>query len=537
MINLLGSLGLFLLGMWLMTEGLKLAGGHVLEHLLGQWTSSRVRGLATGVGITALVQSSSAVTVATIGFVNAGLLSFYQALWVVFGSNVGTTFTAWIITLFGFSFDINTLAYPLVGMGALLHIFALKERGRALGLALAGFGLLFMGIGALKENFLVYSQSLDIENVLHQTGSPVLSAFVIGLTLTTLTQSSSAAIAIILTAVATKVVGIEAAAAAVIGANIGTTSTAIFAAIGATANAKRLALAHVVFNGLTAAVALIFLPVFWWLVTWLSAASGLGQSPTVLLAVFHTSFNVLGLLLIWPLESRLTRWLLSLYVAKSYYTQSHHLDANVATIPDLAIRAVSLELEAIYHSTKGLLKDSASNSTIRSIEHIQTQIQQVNTFIGSALKSNLTEAHSQLFAAGLSASHYLNYACLALTEIHNQHVLITRNGQTEPPLLRQWQERVQAWLMLDVGTHKDVEVHSDETLNAQYKQLKEHLIRSATTGEYQITVADAALTQASFTRRFAEQLIQAYNALKTLQQSLVINQPGQNIEPTSVNNG
>src|SRR5690606_31198883 len=151
--NLIGSLGLFLLGMWLMTEGLKLAGGKALEHVLGTWTSSRRRGLATGISITALVQSSSAVTVATIGFVNAGLMSFSQALWVVFGSNVGTTLTAWIITFFGFSLNIDAYTFPLIGIGAALHIFSPYQRGKALGMALAGFGLLFMGIGSLQENF------------------------------------------------------------------------------------------------------------------------------------------------------------------------------------------------------------------------------------------------------------------------------------------------------------------------------------------------------------------------------------------------
>ena len=121
--SLMGSLGLFLLGMWLMTEGLKLAGGRALETLLGQWTSSRLRGLATGVLITALVQSSSAVTVATLGFVNAGLMTFQRALWVVFGSNVGTTATAWLVTFFGFSMKIDALTFPLIGVGAALRTF------------------------------------------------------------------------------------------------------------------------------------------------------------------------------------------------------------------------------------------------------------------------------------------------------------------------------------------------------------------------------------------------------------------------------
>jgi len=137
----LGGIGLFLLGMWLITEGLRLAAGPSLENLLASWTSSKRRGLLAGTFLTAVVQSSSVVTVAVIGFVNAGLISFQRAVWVIFGSNLGTTLTAWLVALIGFKLKIDAFALPIIGLGALMRIFSPSDRYRSFGMALAGFGM------------------------------------------------------------------------------------------------------------------------------------------------------------------------------------------------------------------------------------------------------------------------------------------------------------------------------------------------------------------------------------------------------------
>ncbi|WP_373054666.1 Na/Pi symporter, partial [Thioalkalivibrio sp.] len=158
----LGGLGLFLLGMTLLTDGLKTAGGKALQHILGVWTRTRPRALASGMGVTALVQSSSAVTVATIGFANAGLLTLGQSVWVIFGSNVGTTMTGWLVALIGFNIRIEAFALPAIGIGALLYLFMKAARPRYLGLALAGFGLLFFGIDVLRETFEGLSATFDL---------------------------------------------------------------------------------------------------------------------------------------------------------------------------------------------------------------------------------------------------------------------------------------------------------------------------------------------------------------------------------------
>ncbi len=161
----LGGIGLFLLGMRLMTEGLKVTAGAMLREILARWTSTRFRGLCSGILITGIVQSSSAVTVAAIGFVNAGVLTLGQAMWVIFGSNVGTTMTGWIVAIVGFDIKIEAFAMPLLGIGMFLTLTGSSTRRCALGEAIAGFGVFFLGIATLKAAFSGLGQSIDLEGM------------------------------------------------------------------------------------------------------------------------------------------------------------------------------------------------------------------------------------------------------------------------------------------------------------------------------------------------------------------------------------
>ncbi len=517
--DLVGSLGLFLLGMWLMTEGLKLAGGHALKNLLGQWTSTRLRGLVSGILITALVQSSSAVTVATIGFVNAGLLAFRQALWVVFGSNVGTTFTAWLITLLGFSLKIDALAFPLVGIGAALRVISPYQRGRALGMALAGFGLLFMGIAALTENFSGYAQQINIEVLLTENSHTTLLGLLIGLLLTVLTQSSSAAIAIILTAVASGVAGLDVAAAAVIGANIGTTSTAIIAVIGATPNAKRLAWAHVTFNLITALVALLLLPVFWSLTSVIASMVNVDGNALMSLAIFHTCFNTLGVILMWPLEPRLSVFLLGMYKRGSKQGgELSGLDANVSTIPDVAIKAMTLELQtlAIELGQVALPTSTMQNVNEAQLNSIAERLDAVNQFIALTLKSELTKEQGAQLTAGLSVSHYLQNAYKTYTSAVAIHLLIKQPSSLALQQMSYW--------LTTVNEFNRGLVHSDTALQRErltdiidhYRIVKTQLLAAAVEERIDVETVDAALQVASLSRRFIEQMVQANDALQAL---------------------
>ncbi|MDZ4238279.1 MAG: Na/Pi symporter, partial [Hydrogenophaga sp.] len=334
--QLVGGLGLFLLGMSMMTDGLKLAAGPALHNILSNATRTRWHALGSGAMVTAMVQSSTAVSVAAIGFVNAGLLGLAPAVWVVFGANVGTTMTSWIVALVGLKFKVEALALPLVGLGALMRITGEHQRRGALGTTLAGFGLLFLGIGLLQQTFVGLAdqvslpQGTDAVSVLAQLG--------IGLMMTVMMKSSSAAMTITLTAAQSGLIGPQGAAAVVIGANIGSAVTTALVGIGATPNARRTAAAHVIFNLLTGTVALLLLP---WLIGALSRAGewlDLPHDPATKLALFHTTFNLLGVLLMWPLADRLTRWLLQRVRAREEdEAQPRVLDDNVLAVPTQAL--------------------------------------------------------------------------------------------------------------------------------------------------------------------------------------------------------
>jgi len=341
--GLAGGVGLFLLGMGLMTDGLRLAAGPALGRFLTRSTKTRLRGLAAGVLVTAVVQSSSAVTVATIGFVNAGLLNLSQAVWVLFGANVGTTMTGWLVALVGLKFKIEALALPLIGIGMLLRLFGEGKRSGAFGTALAGFGVLFLGIDMLKEAFSTVSTDFilpagdGIRDIVIQVG--------MGILLTVLMQSSSAALVIVLTAAEGGLITTQGAAAVVIGANIGTTVTALIAAFGATPNAKRVAAAHILFNLLTGIVALLLLP---WLIGFLALLRqwlDLADAPATMLALFHTVFNVLGVILVWPVAARMTALLDARFrSAEEDEGRPRHLDKTVLGVPSLALDALHSEM-------------------------------------------------------------------------------------------------------------------------------------------------------------------------------------------------
>ncbi|MFU8817111.1 MAG: Na/Pi cotransporter family protein, partial [Pseudomonadales bacterium] len=251
-----GGVGLFLLGMRLMSDGLKIAAGPALRELLARATGSSWRAFGSGVLITAMVQSSSAVVFATIGFVNAGLLTLGQAVGVIFGANVGTTLTSWIVAVVGFNVNLQALAMPAIALGMAGWIGG-RGRGVALGQALVGFGIFFLGLDVLKGTFSEADGVLALVQFGDGGALRLLPFVAIGILLTVLMQSSSAALAVTLTAAAGGLMPLPAATAMVIGANVGTTSTAVFATIGATAAARRAAMAHVLFNVVAAVAALL----------------------------------------------------------------------------------------------------------------------------------------------------------------------------------------------------------------------------------------------------------------------------------------
>jgi phosphate:Na+ symporter len=342
--NLLGGIGLFLLGMILMTDGLKALAGDALRRVLDRFVKGPLSALASGAAVTVVVQSSSATTLTTIGFVSAGLLTFPQAIGVLFGANLGTTSTGWIVSLLGLKLSIGAVALPLVGLGALARLLT-RDRVAAAGLALAGFGLIFVGIDILRVGMEDLSIRVSLSGLGGDTVGGRLQLVAIGFAMTVVMQSSSAAVATTLTALDSGAIDLVQAAALVIGQNVGTTVTAAVACIGASTPARRAAVAHILFNLLTGLVAFVLLATF---VRVAVALMGVFEpEPGALtLAAFHTLFNVLGVALLLPWISGFARLVVRL-VPQRGPQLTRRLDPSVAALAPVAVEAAQQTLRDV----------------------------------------------------------------------------------------------------------------------------------------------------------------------------------------------
>lgn len=308
-LTLIGSLGIFLYGMILMSESLQKVAGQKMRSILASMTSNRVLGVFTGFLITAIIQSSSATTVMVVSFVNAGLLSLGESIGVIMGANIGTTVTAWIISILGFKVKMSIIAIPLIGIAFPLF-FSKNKKRKSIGELIIGFSLLFLGLEYLKDAVPEIDPTSDfIQNLGKYTNLGYISLFlfvIIGTLLTVVIQSSSATMALTLVLAANGIITFEIAAAMVLGENIGTTITANIAAMVANVSAKRAARAHFIFNSIGVIwILILFYPVIH-LISFILHSMG-NPSPLysavsipIALSIFHTFFNITNvLLMIW----------------------------------------------------------------------------------------------------------------------------------------------------------------------------------------------------------------------------------------------
>ena len=309
-LKLIGSLGLFLYGMKIMSEGLQKVAGDRLRSILTAMTTNRVTGVLTGVLITALIQSSSATTVMVVSFVNAGLLTLAESISVIMGANIGTTVTAWIISIFGFKVDMAAFALPLLAI-ALPLIFSGKSNRKSIGEFIFGFSFLFMGLSYLKANAPDLNANPEmlafVQNYTDMGFFSIVLFLFIGTILTMIVQASAATMAITLIMCANGWISLELGAALVLGENIGTTITANLAALTANTQAKRAALAHFVFNVFGVIWVLIIFHPFMELVNWVVDTFFQSNNPEVAisykLSAFHSIFNICNVcILIWGVK-------------------------------------------------------------------------------------------------------------------------------------------------------------------------------------------------------------------------------------------
>lgn len=516
--GLVGGLGLFLLGMTMMTDGLKLAAGPALERILRSATRTRWQALGSGVLVTALVQSSSAVTVAAIGFVNAGLLSLGPSLWVLFGANVGTTMTGWIVATVGLKFKIEALALPLVGVGVLLKLTGSQTRRAAAGDALTGFGLLFLGIAMLQQGFGDVAAHTTLPG--GDQALAVVAQVAAGALMTVLMQSSSAVMAIALTAAQGGLISVEGAAAVVIGANLGTTVTAMLSVIGATANAKRAAAAHVVFNLLTAGVALLMLP---WLLAALALARdalGLSAEPATTLALFHTLFNLLGVLLMWPLAGVLTRWLLQRFrAAESDEARPRFLDDTVLAVPELALDALAREVARIGHVAVRGARAALAGADAAAVAREKAIVDELDSaaerFVEQLNRAAMSPEGARRTAQILRVQRYH----VTVGELAHQAALLRQPPAERAPCAEAEAAFVHAAARLlalcdpepDAGpvAPPDAVAAALPPLEACYQDLKTALLDAGAAGTLRMAAMEAALRRFSALRRAAEQAAKA----------------------------
>ncbi|MCC8088555.1 MAG: Na/Pi cotransporter family protein [Rikenellaceae bacterium] len=356
-LTIIGSLGLFLFGMKLMSESLQKVAGNKLRDILAAMTSNTFKRILVGALITAVIQSSSATTVMIISFVNAGLLSLVQSIGMIMGANIGTTSTAWLISLFGFKFDLGMAALPLIAIGFPL-MFAKRGRTKSIGEMIIGFSILFMGLNLLKDSMNGLQQDPAILSFLADFSNngfaSVLLFVLIGTVLTIIIQSSSATMALTIIMCNNGWINFDCAAAMVLGENIGTTVTANIAAFVANSEAQKAARAHLIFNIIGVFWMLMIFPAFIKMIVGILELFG-GASPIdnptsrpVALALFHTLFNIINTLLLVGFTPQIAKFSSKLVKTKeSPISRLTHMESGMLSTSELSIVQAYNEL-SIY---------------------------------------------------------------------------------------------------------------------------------------------------------------------------------------------
>jgi len=350
------GVAVFLFGMLMLEDGFKQYAGGLLERVLCATTDSVPKSLAFGIVSTTAMQSSSLVSVIVISFLSAGLISLNAGVGIIFGANIGTTTGAWLIAGFGLKVNISTYAMPLLALGAVLA-FQKSKHARGAGYVLAGLGFLFLGIHFMKEGFETFQDQVDLTRLALSGVIGLVVYTLAGAFATVVMQSSHATMVLVITALAAGQITYENALALAIGANIGTTITAVIGALSANYQGKRLALAHVVFNVATALIALIFIAPLRDLVDFVSSTAGIRDDDFALkLAVFHTVFNVLGVAIMLPVQSRLVGMLAKAIKATTPdFSQPRYLYEAVDQFPDTIEVAMEKEVKHLYENAVELI--------------------------------------------------------------------------------------------------------------------------------------------------------------------------------------
>ncbi len=392
MFGVVGGLGLFFFGMQTMSEGLKKIAGERLKKILHMATKVPIIAIFVGAAVTCFIQSSSATTVMVVGFVNAGLLALKQAISVVIGANIGTTFTAWLVSSMSV-FKVTQYALPAIGVGFAMMKLGRTKNSRFWGQVLMGFGFLFMGLGFLKDAFEPLKNSEHVKNMFVTLSDNPLLGVLVGIAFTVLLQSSSATIAIVQVLAFNGLITFPAAIPIILGDNIGTTITAQLAAIGTNVNARRTAMSHTLFNVIGVAYMMIFVYTGWFVKAINYAIPGQVTAKNVMfyIAVAHSAFNIINTIIFLPFIGFLEKASIWLVPKRKGTVEmgTQYLEKHLLNTPPIALEQAKKEavwmLDLAMRSVGGAMKSffegdmkpaKAIPNLEQAVDNLQSEITQ-----------------------------------------------------------------------------------------------------------------------------------------------------------------
>lgn len=481
-----GGLGMFLHGMDLMAEGLQKAAGDKTRKLLEALTSNPVMGLAAGALVTAIIQSSSAATVMVVGFVNAGLMSLVQACSVIMGANIGTTMTSWIVSMGEWaSFLKPEMIAPILLMaGVVMSMSARSSRLKDGSKILIGFGILFTGLSAMSGSITPYADAPIFQNIFETLGSNPLLAILAGAGVTAIIQSSSASLGILQTMAMAGAVNWGSAVFIALGQNIGTCVTALISALSGDTNAKRAAMIHLEFNVIGAVLVGAAATVFFMLVPSMTHA-GINSSG---LAIFHTSFNLIVTLALFPFRKQLVS-LSEVMIGNEQKGKKKKeallLDSRLQSIPSAALGAMFKELDVLREKCIRLISDSraalidnSGEAELRKLSKaVQNECYKVKKYCAGIPVSTLTKAEQKKLQRILLSArdlHQIAAKCLAIGTINEesmQEKVFTESMIEEINTLSSLCQKALSHMLLEINAQPSSA--QDERVTAQRLQVRQ----------------------------------------------------------------
>ena len=441
---ILSGIAIFIIGMFFMQDGFKQLSGGILEKLLEKFTSNTLYAILTGFLSTSVVQSSTIITLIVVSFLSAELLTLVQAVGIVFGSNIGSTTTAWIVSSLGVDVKISTYAFPMLVFGVVLRFF--KSNGvKGTGNVLLGLGFIFLGISYMKDGFDIMKNSIDLASYAMEGYLGIIVYILIGILITVVIQSSAATLAIVITALNADSITYVNAIALAIGANVGTTLTTILASFASNENGKRVALIHFLFNLISATFITILIYQFIDLTDFIAPFLGVSDNNYGMkLALFHTIFSVTGVILLTPAISLLVKLSEKLIQKKvSSASKPKYLNQSVLSNPDASLAALRKEIINLYENcqkamlhalnihTTGLTRETLKVKLAKELTIIDTDIDEIYQKNLKALYSEIVKfssfAQENMFDFQHKKTDELKRAAVLLVEVLRDTRDIQRN--------------------------------------------------------------------------------------------------------------